>query len=45
MIIKRGSLFWVLSLERDKIVGGPYRTRAEALKVLNSKVLDLEDDA
>lgn len=38
MIIKRGDGFYVLSVSRDKILGGPYRTRTDATKVFNDKV-------
>lgn len=38
MVIKRGDGYWVLSDARDKVLGGPYRTRAEAEKVLNAAI-------
>ncbi len=40
MIVKRGDGFYVLSLGRDKVLGGPYQTRAKAIKVFNARVAD-----
>lgn len=38
MIIKKGDGYWVLSDCRDKIIGGPYRTREQAEKVFRGSV-------